>query len=116
MLEMQNDVNRSSAKIVELKQEAAGLRSQLVRGGRAASFRRRLRPSRRLRPPLRPRRGSVRFAAGPLASSQVARDRMHADDARMRLQLGKRLQQLVFDNAALRRTCDDLERNSQKTY
>jgi len=62
MLEMQNDVNRSSAKIVELKQESAGLRSQLV-----------------------------------------ARDRMHADDARMRLQLGKRLQQLVFDNAALRR-------------
>lgn len=62
MLEMQNDVNRSSAKIVELKQEAASLRSQLV-----------------------------------------ARDRMHADDARMRLQLGKRLQQLVFDNAALRR-------------
>ena len=30
MLEMQNDVNRSSAKIVELKQESAGLRSQLV--------------------------------------------------------------------------------------
>ena len=55
-------VNRSSAKIVELKQESAGLRSQLV-----------------------------------------ARDRMHADDARMRLQLGKRLQQLVFDNAALPR-------------
>ena len=30
MLEMQNDVNRGSAKIVELKQETAGLRSQLV--------------------------------------------------------------------------------------
>ena len=73
MLEMQNDVNRSSAKIVELKQESAGLRSQLV-----------------------------------------ARDRMHADDARMRLQLGKRLQQLVFDNAALRRTCDDLERQAAR--
>ena len=75
MLEMQNDVNRGSAKIVELKQETAGLRSQLV-----------------------------------------ARDRMHADDARMRLQLGKRLQQLVFDNAALRRTCDDLERHAQKAF
>ena len=75
MLELQNDVNRGSAKIVELKQETAGLRSQLV-----------------------------------------ARDRMHADDARMRLQLGKRLQQLVFDNAALRRTCDDLERHSQKAF
>ena len=39
-----------------------------------------------------------------------------ADDARMRLQLGKRLQQLVFDNAALRRTCDDLERHAQKAF
>ncbi|KAJ8614226.1 hypothetical protein CTAYLR_001147 [Chrysophaeum taylorii] len=75
MLEMQNDVNRSSAKIVELKQEAAGLRAQLV-----------------------------------------SRDRMHADDARMRLQLGKRLQQLVFDNAALRRECDDLNAQLAKKY
>ena len=28
----------------------------------------------------------------------------------------KRLQQLVFDNAALRRTCDDLERHAQKAF
>ncbi|KAJ1445727.1 P-loop containing nucleoside triphosphate hydrolase protein [Pelagophyceae sp. CCMP2097] len=75
LLDMQNDVNRCSAKIVELKQESAGLRSQLV-----------------------------------------ARDRMHADDARMRLQLGKRLQQLVFDNAALRRTTDDLHSQLAKRY
>uniref|UniRef100_A0A7S3K5V9 Myosin motor domain-containing protein n=1 Tax=Aureoumbra lagunensis TaxID=44058 RepID=A0A7S3K5V9_9STRA len=69
LLEMQNDVNRSSAKIVELKQESAGLRAQLT-----------------------------------------SRDRMHADDARMRLQLGKRLQQLVFDNSALRRENEEINK------
>lgn len=38
MLEMQNEVNRSSAKIVELKQEAANLRSQLVARDRFVSY------------------------------------------------------------------------------
>lgn len=38
MLEMQNEVNRSSAKIVELKQEAANLRSQLVARDRFVSL------------------------------------------------------------------------------
>lgn len=80
MLEMQNEVNRSSAKIVELKQEASGLRSQLVARDRYV------------------------FRVYSLVPDTCQRS-MHADDARMRLQLGKRLQQLVFDNAALRRDC-----------
>ena len=73
MLEMQNDVNRGSAKIVELKQETAGLRSQLSR-----------------------------------ATARARRRRAHAPPAETAA--------AVFDGAALRRTCDDLERHAQKAF